>query len=58
MAKYFNARLIKTADLDPNGKYVLACYPHGISAISGWVCLLTNAEGWADCFNSKYLCRD
>ncbi|KAI9006090.1 diacylglycerol acyltransferase [Gaertneriomyces semiglobifer] len=27
---YFNATLVKTAELDPNGRYIFAYHPHGI----------------------------
>eukprot|EP00877_Chromochloris_zofingiensis_P002734 jgi/Chrzof1/12461/Cz06g35060.t1_DGAT2F[v5.2] len=50
MADYFNAQLIKTADLDPHGKYVFACYPHGISALSGWINFATEATGFSKLF--------
>jgi len=50
MAEYFNARLIKTAELDPAGRYVFAAYPHGISAISGWLSFVTEATGFSQLF--------
>eukprot|EP00878_Enallax_costatus_P012832 GHUV01013400.1.p2 GENE.GHUV01013400.1~~GHUV01013400.1.p2 ORF type:complete len:149 (+),score=20.58 GHUV01013400.1:852-1298(+) len=50
MGDYLSARLIKTAELDPQGRYVFAAYPHGISAISGWVCFATEAAGFSRLF--------
>jgi hypothetical protein len=50
MAAYFNAQLIKTADLDPQGRYIFAAYPHGITAISGWICFATEACGFSRIF--------
>ncbi len=50
MAQYFPAKLIKTADLDPAGRYIFACYPHGISAISAWVNFGTDATGFSRLF--------
>jgi hypothetical protein len=50
MAEYLSARLIKTADLDPTGRYVFAAYPHGISAISGWLAFATEATGFSTLF--------
>lgn len=56
MADYFNAQLIKTADLDPHGKYVFACYPHGISALSGWINFATEATGFSKLFPGTPAC--
>jgi hypothetical protein len=50
MGDYLSARLIKTAELDPQGCYLFAAYPHGISAISGWVCFATEAAGFSRLF--------
>lgn len=50
MAQRFSARLIKTADLDPSQRYVFACYPHGVSAVSGWIMFGTEAAGFASSF--------
>jgi hypothetical protein len=33
LAEYFQARLVKTADLDPTRSYVLAAAPHGKLAL-------------------------
>lgn len=45
IAAYFPARIKKTADMDPAGKYLFAVFPHGISAIGGWLNFGTNATG-------------
>eukprot|EP00775_Hariotina_reticulata_P013889 gene13889-14008_t len=50
MADYFNAQLIKTSDLDPQGRYIFAAYPHGITAISGWIFFATEACGFSQLF--------
>jgi hypothetical protein len=50
MGDYLSARLVKTAELDPQGRYLFAAYPHGISAISGWVCFATEAAGFSRLF--------
>ncbi|WIA37057.1 hypothetical protein OEZ86_014034 [Tetradesmus obliquus] len=50
MGDYLSARLIKTAELDPQGRYLFAAYPHGISAISGWTCFATEAAGFSKLF--------
>mgnify|MGYP001807078834 CR=1 FL=1 len=53
MAEYLHARLVKTAELDPNQRYVFAAYPHGISAISGWMSFATEATGFSQLFPGK-----
>ncbi|GLC63189.1 hypothetical protein PLESTF_000010000 [Pleodorina starrii] len=50
MASYFDARLVKTADLDPNGHYLFAVHPHGIIAISSWINFVTEATGFRKLF--------
>lgn len=50
MADYLGARLVKTAELDPQQRYVFAAYPHGISAISGWMSFATEATGFSQLF--------
>jgi 1-acyl-sn-glycerol-3-phosphate acyltransferase len=50
MADYLQARLVKTAELDPEQRYVFAAYPHGISAISGWLSFATEATGFTSLF--------
>jgi hypothetical protein len=56
MAEYLGARLVKTAELDPQGRYVFAAYPHGISAISGWMSFATEATGFSQLFPGVFLC--
>ncbi|KAG2430477.1 hypothetical protein HXX76_010000 [Chlamydomonas incerta] len=51
MAAYFpGARLIKTADLDPTGRYLFVSHPHGIIAISNWLAFGTEALGFSKLF--------
>jgi 1-acyl-sn-glycerol-3-phosphate acyltransferase len=50
MGERFSARLIRTAPLDPSRRYVLACYPHGVSAVSGWLMFATEAAGFSGLF--------
>jgi hypothetical protein len=57
MAQRFSARLIKTADLDPSQRYVFACYPHGVSAISGWLMFATEATGFGQMFKGEAQAR-
>ncbi len=40
---YFPARIIKTADLDPNKSYVIGYHPHGIIAIGCFLAFGTTA---------------
>ncbi|KAI8464773.1 MAG: diacylglycerol acyltransferase [Monoraphidium minutum] len=50
MGERFSARLVKTADLDPSRRYVFACYPHGVSAVSGWLMFATEAGRFSELF--------
>lgn len=50
MGERFGARLVKTADLPPDRPYIFACYPHGVSAISGWLMFGTEAAGFSAAF--------
>jgi hypothetical protein len=50
MAEYLHARLIKTAELSPEQSYIFAAYPHGISAIGGWLSFATEATGFSTLF--------
>lgn len=50
MADYHSARLVKTAELDPQGRYIFAAYPHGISAIGGWLSFATEVTGFSRLF--------
>eukprot|EP00198_Chlamydomonas_reinhardtii_P013511 XP_001702848.1 predicted protein [Chlamydomonas reinhardtii] len=51
MASYFpGARLIKTADLDPAGRYIFVSHPHGVIAISDWLAFATEALGFSKLF--------
>eukprot|EP00195_Chlamydomonas_chlamydogama_P001910 CAMPEP_0202915688 /NCGR_PEP_ID=MMETSP1392-20130828/66329_1 /ASSEMBLY_ACC=CAM_ASM_000868 /TAXON_ID=225041 /ORGANISM="Chlamydomonas chlamydogama, Strain SAG 11-48b" /LENGTH=369 /DNA_ID=CAMNT_0049607809 /DNA_START=380 /DNA_END=1489 /DNA_ORIENTATION=+ len=50
MQQYFDAKLHKTADLDPKKNYIFAMVPHGIAACSGWINFCTEATGFSDTF--------
>ncbi|KAG2431273.1 hypothetical protein HYH02_013405 [Chlamydomonas schloesseri] len=51
MVAYFpGARLVKTADLDPTGRYLFVSHPHGIIAISNWLAFGTDALGFSKLF--------
>eukprot|EP00798_Chlamydomonas_sp_ICE-L_P019496 gene19496-26159_t len=50
MAHYFDARLIKTTELDPSCNYLFAMMPHGIASISGWLSFCTDATGFSQIF--------
>lgn len=47
MRDYFPCQLIKTADLDPSGRYIFCFAPHGVLTLSAWVCFDTEATGFA-----------
>lgn len=50
LADYFPARLHKTADLDPDKKYLFAFAPHGLVGTSVWCCFATKAAGFSQLF--------
>lgn len=50
MAKFFPARLHKTADLDPSKNYLLAYHPHGIMSIGAFVNFSTEGTGFSELF--------
>lgn len=50
MAERFDARLVKTAELPPGRPYVIAAYPHGVTALSGWLGFATEACGFSSAF--------
>jgi hypothetical protein len=43
--RYFNARVIKTADIDPAKPHVFVQHPHGIFGVSVWANFLNDHEG-------------
>ncbi|XP_055347148.1 acyl-CoA wax alcohol acyltransferase 1-like [Paramacrobiotus metropolitanus] len=48
---YFPIHIIKTADLDPGGKYVMGVHPHGASLALGALCTFhTEALGFRNLF--------
>ncbi|EFJ49380.1 hypothetical protein VOLCADRAFT_89744 [Volvox carteri f. nagariensis] len=53
MSSYFDAKLIKTVDLDPSGNYLFVVHPHGVIAISSWINFVTEATGFSEKFPGK-----
>ncbi|VDO93120.1 unnamed protein product [Soboliphyme baturini] len=50
MADYFPIKLIKTAELDPERKYIFGCHPHGIMSFSTVLNFATEATHFSDKF--------
>ena len=50
MARYFPAKLHKTADLDPNKSYIFGLHPHGIFHTSGFLSFGTEGTGFQKLF--------
>eukprot|EP00197_Chlamydomonas_leiostraca_P008692 CAMPEP_0202861122 /NCGR_PEP_ID=MMETSP1391-20130828/2626_1 /ASSEMBLY_ACC=CAM_ASM_000867 /TAXON_ID=1034604 /ORGANISM="Chlamydomonas leiostraca, Strain SAG 11-49" /LENGTH=305 /DNA_ID=CAMNT_0049540451 /DNA_START=233 /DNA_END=1150 /DNA_ORIENTATION=+ len=50
MARYFSARLVRTAELPPDGNYIFTMVPHGLCAVSGWINFATDATGFSRTF--------
>ena len=50
---YFPLELVKTANLDPNGKYLLCSHPHGAMPAGINVATATNVCGWDEKFPGK-----
>eukprot|EP00879_Flechtneria_rotunda_P031230 GHRR01034097.1.p1 GENE.GHRR01034097.1~~GHRR01034097.1.p1 ORF type:complete len:270 (+),score=57.66 GHRR01034097.1:214-1023(+) len=49
-AEYFPVQLIKTADLDPDQRYIFVVAPHGIVTMFCWPCFDTDATGFLQKF--------
>eukprot|EP00891_Asterochloris_glomerata_P008927 jgi/Astpho2/8927/Aster-x1550 len=49
-ASYFPIRLVKTAELDPAGRYIFAQHPHGVLSLSTWASFCSNACNLPSCF--------
>lgn len=45
---YFPVTLVKTAALDPNGRYVVGFHPHGVISIGAFACFATNGARTLD----------
>ena len=43
-ANYFDLKLIKTCNLDPNQKYIFGCHPHGLFSFSSVLNFATEAN--------------
>lgn len=52
MKDYFPARLVKTADLDPNKNYVCGYHPHGIFCAGAFAAFGTEALGFSSKFSN------
>lgn len=50
MRDFFPAKLIKTADLDPNKNYIMGFHPHGIMSTGAFLHFGTEATGWSEKF--------
>lgn len=50
LASYYQASLVKTAELDPAHHYIFAMHPHGILATSAWLNFCTDATGFSSIF--------
>ncbi|MEW5299156.1 MAG: hypothetical protein WDW36_002198 [Sanguina aurantia] len=50
LASYYQASLVKTAELDPAHHYLFAMHPHGILATSAWLSFCTDATGFSTTF--------
>jgi 2-acylglycerol O-acyltransferase 2 len=44
MSNYFPMSLIKTVELDPEGKFIFGYHPHGIISLGAFVCFGTEAR--------------
>lgn len=49
-AEYFDTKLIKTADLDPEQRYIFVVAPHGVVTMFCWPCFDTDATGFSEKF--------
>jgi len=49
-AAFFPAKLVKTADLDPQGNYLFCYHPHGILSVGAFLAFGTNALGFSELF--------
>ena len=51
---YFPIELVKTADLNPDGKYLLCSHPHGTIPAGINIATATNYCGWNEKFPGTY----
>ncbi|XP_055844068.1 diacylglycerol O-acyltransferase 2-like [Episyrphus balteatus] len=47
---YFPVELVKTEELPPNKNYLLACYPHGVTSIGGFINIVVDISKWDELF--------
>lgn len=50
LANFFPTKLIKTAELSPDKRYIFGCHPHGILSFSFIVNFATEATGFSELF--------
>ena len=50
MKSYFPIELIKTADLSPEGKYLMCSHPHGVMCAGLQCAVGSDACGWSEKF--------
>lgn len=49
-SSYFPAKLVKTAELDPEKNYILGFHPHGVMSTSAFVHFSSEGTGWSKVF--------
>ena len=49
----FQSKLVNTADLDPNRKYLMCSHPHGVMCAGLQCAVGSNACGWQEKFKGK-----
>ena len=52
-AAFYPAKIIKTAELDPDGHYIFAAHPHGIFCSSLFLAFSTEALGFSKVGNQQ-----
>ncbi|KAJ8901089.1 hypothetical protein NDN08_004949 [Rhodosorus marinus] len=58
MADFFPSSLVKTADLDPEKRYIFGIHPHGVISLGAFINIATEATSFSDQFPGirAYLC--
>ena len=54
MKSYFPIELIKTADLPPDGKYLMGSHPHGVMCAGLQCAVGSEICGWAEKFKGEF----
>ena len=52
---YFPIEMVKTADLNPERKYLLCSHPHGVMPAGINIAVGTNACGWNEKFPGNFM---